>query len=183
MNSKEELIILGSTSSADFPTTLNAFDRSFNGGTPVGGIVVPYQRGSDIIIARVNREGTKLLSSTFLGGGSNDGLNPLYGELEKNYGDQLRGDVVTDKDDNIYISSVTASDDFPQLSGLDDSFNGGSTDALVAKLSSDLTGLIWSTYIGGIGADASMSIKFDKTGGIFIAGGPVRIFRSRVTAR
>ena len=113
MNSNEELIVLGTTSSADFPTTLNAYDRSFNGGTVVGGVVVPYRKGSDIFVARVNGAGTKLLSSTLLGGNANDGLNPLYGDLEKNYGDQLRGDVITDTENNIYISSVTSSLDFP----------------------------------------------------------------------
>ena len=35
MNSSEELVVLGTTGSSDFPTSLNAIDRSFNGGTAV----------------------------------------------------------------------------------------------------------------------------------------------------
>lgn len=175
MNSNEELIVLGTTSSIDFPTTTGAYDRTFNGGTAVAGVVVPYRKGSDIFVARVNQAGTKLLSSTLLGGNGNDGMIPLYGELEKNYGDQLRGDVITDAEDNVYISSVTSSLDFPTVNGLDNIYNGGPTDALVAKLNPDLTGLVWSTLIGGAGAEASLTIKFDKAGNILVGGGTTSV--------
>ncbi|MBA4057117.1 MAG: hypothetical protein C0490_20560, partial [Marivirga sp.] len=171
MNSKEELIVLGTTGSADFPTTLNVFDRTFNGGTRVTGVVVPYLVGTDIFVARISKNGDRLLASTLLGGTQNDGLNPLNGVLEKNYGDQLRGDVITDLDDNIYISSVSSSLDFPVAKGIDNSYNGGTTDAIVVKLNKELSQVIWSTYIGGSGADASLTLKFDKNENIFIAGG------------
>ncbi len=171
MNSSGDLIILGTTSSSDFPTSASAYDRTFNGGSRVFDIVVPYRQGSDIFVARISKTGTELLSSTLLGGTANDGLNPYKGALDRNYGDQLRGDVITDKDDNVYISSMTSSSDFPAIGGLDNTYNGGPTDAVVAKLNPDLSQLIWSTFIGGQGEDASLTIKFDQTNRLVVAGG------------
>lgn len=171
VNSKQELIVLGTTGSADFPTTLTAIDRSFNGGTVVNGVVVPYTNGTDIFVARIGQNGNQLLASTLMGGSQNDGLSPLHGALEKNYGDQLRGDVITDEDDNIYISTVTSSSDFPTVNGIDEVYNGGPTDALITKLNTELTEIVWATFLGGSGTDGSLTLKFDKSGNIFIAGG------------
>lgn len=170
MNSSHDLIILGTTGSTNFPTTATAYDRTFNGGTFAVNVVV-YQQGTDIFLARVASDGRKLLASTFLGGLENDGLNPRIGPLTKNYGDELRGDVITDAQDNIYISSVTSSSDFPMENSIDPSFNGGTTDALLLKIDKDLSDIQWSTYIGGTGFDASHTLKFNKSGDIYIAGG------------
>lgn len=171
MNGNEELIVLGTTSSPDFPTTPGAFDRSYGGGTNTLN-VIRYINGSDIFVARISRDGTLLMNSTFLGGSENDGLN--NGELVRNYGDELRGDVITDAAGNIYISSVTASDDFfpPAFTnGLDVAYNDGLTDALLLKLSPDLSQVLWGTYLGGGLEDAAYTLKFDSQGNIFIAGG------------
>lgn len=170
MNNNEELLVLGTTSSYNFPTTVNAIDTSFNGGNQVTHVVT-YNNGSDIFVARISKDGSQLLSSTFLGGSNNDGLNPPFGPLTRNYGDELRGDIITDKDDNVYISSVTASADFPVTNSFDTLYGGGSTDALLLKLTPDLSQIIWGALIGGTGTDASHTLKLDSNGDIFIAGG------------
>jgi hypothetical protein len=115
-----------------------------------------------------------LVGSTFLGGSGNDGLNlpkQSGGPLVVNYGDEMRGDVITDETGHVYISSVTASNDFPIINGFDDSFNGGTTDGLVVKLAPDLSSIVWSSYLGGSGFDAAYSIKFDNDKNIVLAGG------------
>jgi hypothetical protein len=170
MNSNEELIVLGTTSSSDFPTSENAFSREFSGGA-TDNHVISYFSGSDIFITRFNRDGTAMIASTYLGGSENDGLNVQGSELVKNYGDQLRGDVITDSEGNIYISSVTASDDFPIKNGLGNNYNGGTTDALVVKMNADLSEIQWSNYLGGENTDAAYSIKLDKDNNLFVAGG------------
>ena len=170
VNSNSELIVLGTVGSLDFPTTTNAFSRRFSGGTDVSH-VIRYTGGSDIFIARLSTDGSKLLASTYLGGSANDGLNDDTGGLVRNYGDQLRGDVITDASDNVYISSVTASDDFPVKLGVDTTFNGGKTDAILLKLNASLSEVTWGTFIGGSNTDASHTLKFDKSGNIFVAGG------------
>lgn len=170
MNAQGELIVLGTTSSYDFPTTSNAYDRDFGGGTTVTH-VVPYDYGSDIFIARISRDGSQLLASTFVGGSRNDGLNPNNSELTRNYGDQLRGDVITDSFGNIYISSVTASPDLVLTNSFNTTYNGGATDALLLKLDPDLSTIIWGAFLGGSGTDAAYTIKFDSKGDIYVAGG------------
>jgi hypothetical protein len=174
MNANEELLVLGVTGSSDFPTSIDAFDKVYNGGDVIEyqpGMVFDFFEGTDIFVSRISKEGDRLLSSTFLGGSKNDGMIPPFGDLEKNYGDMLRGDIITDKDNNVYISSVTSSNNFPAANGVDVTYNGGPIDAIVAKFDPDLSTLLWATYLGGNGSDASLSIKFDFSGNIFLAGG------------
>jgi hypothetical protein len=171
MNAQEELIVLGTTSSPNFPTTPNAFDRSFNNGQPVSHVVA-YNNGSDIVIARISKDGTRLLGSTFVGGSKNDGLNPANSSLTKNYGDELRGDVITDAQGNIYISSVTASDtDFPQVPSKDNTYNGGITDAILLRFNANLSQMNFSLFLGGSKEDAAHTLKLDAANNIYIAGG------------
>lgn len=170
MNAKEELIVLGTTSSPNFPTTSNAFDQLFNRGIPVSHVVT-YFNGSDIVIARISKDGTKLLASTFVGGTDNDGLNPANSLLTKNYGDELRGDVITDAQGNIYISSVTASKDFPKVVSKDTSYNGGLTDAILLRFNANLSQMNFSLFLGGSKEDAAHTLKLDANNNIYIAGG------------
>lgn len=171
MNAAEELILLGTTSSGNFPTTEGAYQSVFQGGTSASH-VVNYSAGADIVVSRFSRDGTALLASTYVGGSLNDGLNPSTGELTRNYGDQLRGDVITDASGNIYVSSVTASADlFPPGAGAQPSYQGGATDAIVFKMNSDLTQLVWGTYLGGSGTDAAHTLKLDEMNNLIVAGG------------
>ncbi len=59
MNSHDELIVMGTTSSLNFPTTLDAYSRVFDGGLAASH-VVSYSEGSDIIISRFTSNGSVL---------------------------------------------------------------------------------------------------------------------------
>lgn len=169
-----DLIVLGISSSSDYPTGANAFDKVFNSGTTIFNRVLNTYDEWDIVITRLSPSGNHLVGSTFLGGSDNDGLNipkQSGGPLVVNYGDEMRGDVITDDTGNVYISSVTASNDIPIVNGFDPSFNGGTTDGLVVKLTPDLSSIIWSSYLGGSGFDAAYSIKFDKDENVVLGGG------------
>lgn len=170
INSKKELLILGTTSSNDFPTTFGAIDNSYNGGS-FDNNVIPYSTGSDLFVAKISQSGNQLLASTYLGGSSNDGMNPSGSPLVANYGDQLRGDIIPDADGNIYISSVTQSFDFPVTNSFGLTYSGGSSDALVLKLNPALSQILWAAFVGGSAADASHTIKLDDQQNIFIGGG------------
>jgi hypothetical protein len=170
----QDLIMLGTTSSINYPVNSNAYDLSFNFGQPVETGVIPYDLGSDIVISRLNRFGNLLIGSTFIGGNLNDGLNVLPSgktSLTANYGDQMRGDVITDAQGYIYISSVTSSTNFPVTASFGNTYHGGGTDGVVMKLSPNLSSIIWSGFIGGFGFDAAYSIKFDRGNNILVAGG------------
>ena len=169
-----DLIVLGISSSTNFPTGINSFDVTFNGGTNIQNRVLFTVDQWDIVVTRLSASGNILIGSTFLGGSGNDGLNfPKFsgGPLIANYGDEMRGDVITDESGNVYISSVTSSANFPMINGFDNSFNGGTTDGLVVKFSPDLSSIVWSSYLGGAGFDAAYSIKFDADKNLVLAGG------------
>jgi hypothetical protein len=170
MNNNEELIVFGTTASTDFPTSASAYDKSFNGGSYIEH-VFRYNDGSDIFLTRISKDGTQLLASTYIGGSGNDGLNPQQSMCYRNYGDELRGDVITDAHGNIFVSSVTSSSDFPgpKLTGA--TYAGGLTDAVIFKMDENLSQINWSMYFGGGRDDNANTIKFDSNGDIVVAGG------------
>ncbi|HKC69376.1 MAG TPA: SBBP repeat-containing protein, partial [Bacteroidia bacterium] len=163
VDNSNNLLILGRSSSTDFPVTAGAYDVSQNGG-------------SDIIIAKFNATGTALLASTFIGGSGDDGVNfsgieqPL-GSTKFNYADDGRGDIILDNSNNVYIASCTQSTNFPVTAGCAQSANSGMQDGCVFKLNATLSSLIWSTYLGGSANDAAYNLAIDNSGSAFITGG------------
>jgi gliding motility-associated-like protein len=156
------LVILGSTSSSDYPTLTNGYSHVINGGASGG--------ASDIILSKLNSTGSTMLGSTFLGGSGADGQ--VTGVLNHNYGDSYRGDVTTDRLNNIYIASITQSNNFPTTAqAFQRTSGGGASDAVVAKLNPGLTALVWSNYLGGSNTDAGYSIQLDSVNNVFVSGG------------
>ncbi len=181
VNPLNELLILGTTGSSDFPITSGAYDSSFNGGTDVTyDGVIKYSNGTDIFVSKLSADGSQLLGSTYVGGTANDGLNyrPSYasylmtgnGSLYYNYADGARGEVITDGKSDVFVGTSTFSDDFPTLNSFQLSSNG-QQEGVVFKLSSDLTQLIWSSYLGGAADDAIYSIEINTQGETYVAGG------------
>ncbi|MBX2966379.1 MAG: gliding motility-associated C-terminal domain-containing protein [Cyclobacteriaceae bacterium] len=172
MDYNGDLIVLGTTSSLDFPVTQNAFSQTFSGGPfTSSNVIEAYPNGSDIFVSRISASGDELKASTFLGGSGNDGINPISGPLTRNYGDEMRGDIITDSLGYVYISSVTSSADFPALSSFSTTYRGGATDAVLVKLDPLLENIAWSAFLGGSGVDASHTLKIDSLKSVYIAGG------------
>lgn len=169
-NDQNELYILGTTSSPDFPVISNGYDLSFNGGTSVSANYLNYVNGSDIVICRLNSTGTNLFSSTFIGGSGNDGLN-LATQLKYNYGDPFRGEIIVTGNGNIIVASSTLSADFPVTSNAyDNTYNGGQ-EGIVLSFSPDLSTLLWSTFVGGTNDDAAYSVQLNSINEIYLSGG------------
>lgn len=166
-NAAGEIYVFGVSGSANFPTTTNAFQTTYQGGSSSTVNNIKFTQGSDIFVLKLNATGTSLLASTFVGGSANDGVNT--GSLNYNYGDQFRGDITLDNAGNVYVSSTTYSANFP-IVGTGTSF-GGAQDAVVFKLNSNLSSLLWSTYWGGSGSDAAYSIQVANDGSVYAAGG------------
>jgi gliding motility-associated-like protein len=166
VNSKQELIVMGRTESTNFPIPANGYQPT-------------HQGGWDMFVVRFNTTGTALLGGTYLGGSGDDGVNieawtdnaNIYNTTKYNYGDDSRGEVIVDLIDDIILTAPTKSANFPVTPNAAQSTYGGNQDGMVAKLSPDLTNLIWSTYFGGSAQDASHTVKLDENGAIFIAGG------------
>lgn len=165
-----DLLVLGTTSSANFPVTISGYDRTYGGGSGTAN-VIEYVNGSDLFVARISADGTQLKASTFLGGTLNDGLNDSFAGLARNYGDELRGDIITDAAGDVYISTVTASADLQLINSFSTTYLGGATDAILVKLSGDLSQQLWGAFLGGSGADAAYTLKLTENGDILVAGG------------
>jgi len=83
--------------------------------------------------------------------------------------DEARG-ISLDATDNIYLTGLTASADFPVASALQSAYGGGASDAFVAKVKADGSGLLYSSFIGGSGAEEGNAIAVDGAGNAFVTG-------------
>ena len=131
----------GYSQSADFPTAA-AFQGTRAGGT-------------DAFVAKLSASGSTLAYSTFLGGGS---------------GNDVALGVAVDSGGAATIVGSTWSTDFPTASPSQASFGGGSWDVFVAKLGANGSALVFSTYLGGSGADEGKGIALDSTGAAYVTG-------------
>ena len=169
VSQNDELYVLMTTSSTDFPVTIGCYQNTLRGGAACRVTYINYYgNGSDIAISRLNASGTQLLSSTYFGGSANDGLNLM---LAKNYADEIRGDLQVDASGNVYVASSTGSTDLPVTPAAIQSKNNGLQDGFVAKFSYDLKNLIYCSYLGGTGIDAIYNMELDANGCMYVCGG------------
>lgn len=173
------LIVLGASSSNNFPTTAGAYDRTYNGGTNVspygpGESIVRFRQGSDIVVSKFSSGGNQLLGSTFLGGSDNEGVLSLISQgnsaLVRNYGDSFRGEVAVDSLGKIYLASHSRSTNFPVASAIQ-ATKGTGFDGVCSRFNANLTALEFSTYFGGNGDDGAFSIQIASPNLVYLAGG------------
>lgn len=180
VDAQGELVILGTTSSADFPITAGAYDPSFNGGPQpqTGTDGIAYRQGADLFLARLSADGSQLRGSTFLGGTGTDGFGfdyaPVIGGppgIEPGTLLRFLGDVQLDAAGNVCVATSTNSQNFPTAAAVSATYRGGRSDAVVCQLSPDLRQLRWSTFLGGADVDAAYALVPDRQGGVYVAGG------------
>ena len=134
--------LVGYTFSTDFPVSAGTFQTIYGGGT-------------DGFVAKINSSGTSLAYATYLGGGLQS--------------DRIWG-VDVDAVGNAYVAGQTENTAFPTTPGaFDVSFNN-STDAFLTKINSTGTGLVYSTFLGGTGADKAFAVKVAANGEALISG-------------
>jgi hypothetical protein len=131
----------GRTSSADYPTTPDAFDSALDGAV-------------DAVVTKLRPDGSALAYSTLLGGA---GLDAGTG-------------IAVDSRARAHVTGLTASGDYPATpAALDTSFNGV-TDAFVTTLSADGTRAAYSTFLGGSGRDEGLGIAVDEQQRDYVTG-------------
>ena len=131
--------VTGGTSSSDFPT--------------VNPIQAAYAGNVDAFVAKVNRNGTALVYSTYLGGTDFD-----FG----------RG-IVVDAARNSYIVGGTVSTDFPTANPLQ-AANAGDEDVFLTKLNRTGNALVFSTFLGGSSWEEPSGIALGPSGDAYIQG-------------
>jgi hypothetical protein len=137
------VFVSGSTTSADFPTTPGALDRSYNGDF-------------DAFVARLDAAGSALVYATYLGGTDSDESRSL----------------AIDGAGNAYVGGRTLSVDFPTTPGAFDRTQNGSAyeDAFVTKLSPSGDSLEYSTYLGGRYNEVAFGVALGQAGTAYATG-------------
>lgn len=92
------------------------------------------------------------------------------GGTERTGGWDMAYDLAVDPWGNAYVVGSTNSEDFPAERGAYSSYQGGGTDAFVAKFNSSGRGLEWATYLGGEGDDAAFAVALDGQGCVYVTG-------------
>lgn len=147
--------LAGFTSSANFPTTVGAYDRTCDS--------CDLYQSPDVFLTKLNPTGTALVYSTFLGGRTSDYSNG----------------IALDASGAAYLTGRTTSTDFPTTAGaFQREWAGGGYDSYVTKVKPNGSGLVYSTYLGGEDDDChvfgspytSCSITLDATGAAYLTG-------------
>jgi hypothetical protein len=192
--------VSGQTTSADFPTTPGAYDRTANGGY-------------DAFVTKIAPDGRSLLYSTYLGSSGDDhgfglgldGTSAIVGGWTKGldfpttpgaipttstgfvtklapdggslvYSTMIGGATsvvfgLTAKDGYAYAIGDVRPGPFPVTPGVvQPNYGGGSFDAFLVKLKKDGSGYEYATYIGGDGLDESWQIAVDAAGDALVVG-------------
>jgi uncharacterized repeat protein (TIGR01451 family) len=135
--------IAGTTSSFNFPVTLDAYSTTYNNSL-------------DLFVTKLNAAGSGLIYSTYIGGNGFDSPNG----------------IAIDASGNAYVTGYTNSSNYPTTPGayqtvLASSFD---EDAFVTKLNPAGDGLVYSTYLGGNSDEQSNGIAIGVDGSAYVAG-------------
>ncbi|MEN9858679.1 MAG: hypothetical protein RIT50_801 [Bacteroidota bacterium] len=173
VDAQQNLFLTGRTNS---PNTTTGFPVIGNGALAGDGF--------DIVVAKINSTGTALLGARKIGGSSADGVNiattRALNSLQRNYGDDGRGEIVLDQGGNVWITSHTQSSGvtpgsvkFPVTTGaFQTNFGGGLQDAVVLKLSNNLSTLLFASFFGGTANDAGYVLSVNPSNGnVYMGGG------------
>jgi len=150
LDTSGNIYVTGASQSTDFPTTSTAFQTNNQGSR-------------DAFVSKLNSAGSALTYSTFLGGSGADQGNA----------------IAVDSSGDAFVTGFTQSSDFPTANPVQAilGISGGSfcgstpcSDAFVSQLNPSGSGLVYSTYLGGNGADFGQGIALDATGDPYVTG-------------
>ncbi len=131
----------GVTTSSDFPTTTGAFDTSHNGDR-------------DMFVVKLATDGSGLEYSSFVGGNSIDNC----------------WDIALVNSGRICAVGDTYSEEFPVTAGAYDGTFAGGHDVFLTLLTTNGSGLDYSTFIGGSGDDTAYAVAIDSASVAYVTG-------------
>lgn len=112
---------------------------------------------SDEFVTKISPDGTSLVYTAFLGIGAIDKYFELPG-------------LAVDAAGAAYLAGMTGSPNFPVKNAFQKKYGGGLHDGYVAKIAPDGKSLVYSSYLGGDGADTCLSIAVDAKGAAYVTG-------------
>ncbi len=122
--------------------------------TTTGAVQTRYSGGADAFVTILSADGSELVHSTYLGGTGRDSAEKL----------------LLDESDNVHVIGVTKSNDFPVTWGTYQTKPGAENDCFAAMLSSDLSSILFATYLGGQSSDCTIDADLDPVGNVVIVG-------------
>ena len=149
--------IIGSTESTDFPTTPDALQPSPTTTDPA------IRNGKDIrdaffVKMDLRASGAAgMIYSTYIGGTGNESGTS----------------IAVDRLNNVYLTGITNSTDFPVSRNAMQVSNSGGIDAYVMKVNpsrAGTAGLIYATYLGGSADDSGKALAVDGVGNVYLTG-------------
>jgi fibronectin type 3 domain-containing protein len=132
--------LTGETMSSDFPLTSDAIDSQLD--------------SVEVFLLKLARNGSTLLYSTFIGG-----TDVELGQA-----------IIIDTQGNLWLTGVTMSLDFPTTLNAYDNSSNGDLDLFLVNLAANGSLILYSTYIGGSGADLPSDLLLDSNEDIWLAG-------------
>ncbi len=145
-------VYVGGRAGAGFPTTSGVLQPNFAGD------VDPNNKygTQDGFVAKLSPDGSSLVWSTY------------FGDDDRAF---IR-DIDIDSQGFVYLALAELSRTNPHVtSGAYQTSHGGSTDGVIAKLSTDATQVMWASYFGGSGRDVGTpSIRVDSFGQVHVLG-------------
>jgi hypothetical protein len=118
-----------------------------------------YWANGDVFVTKLDASGSGLVYSTYIGGSN---------------GDSGQG-IAVDGSGNAYVTGSTGSNNYDVTVGAFQTTHGGGYygyyyDVFVTKLNASGSGLVYSTFIGGNGADEGYGIAVDGSGNAYVTG-------------
>jgi hypothetical protein len=152
IDSSGDTFIAGTALSTDFPTTAGAYQTTNHARSGE----------ADITLAKFNPTGTALIYSTYFGGSGSS------------YGDDSPNGLAVDSTGNAYFSGETHEANFPVTANAYQKTSAAVANSLAAafvtKMNPAGTALVYSTYLGGSGADRGYRVAVDSSGDAYVAG-------------
>jgi hypothetical protein len=150
-NRNGDVFVVGSTRSTSTFELKNPGGGAYYYGSHKGGTY-------DAFIAKFSGSDLSLVWSTYFGGSGSDWAIS----------------VAVDGSGNVFmVGNTSSTSNFPLANGgayYVNTYNGGDSDAFIAKFSGNNLSLVWSTYFGGNGYDDAFSVAVDGSGNVFVVG-------------
>jgi hypothetical protein len=138
---EDNLYIVGSTSSEDFPTTENAYSPNIN-------------KYTDGFVCKISNDLTRIIYSTLIGGRDIDS----------------GGYIIIDENKNILVSGYTRSSNFPITENAFKKNKGGDTEIVIFQMDEKLENLRYSTFFGASFDDYIRSMHINSSYDIILSG-------------
>ncbi len=147
--------LFGQTDATNFPVSAKCWQAQNNGSF-------------DSFVAKLNRQGSALLYSTYLGGEGSDftSLLEYLGDDRISLG---KAGLAIDSAGNAYVAARTGSTAFAPT-GFAANIYSGYYDGFAAKINADGSSLEHFIYLGNSNWDAAYGLALDKLGGVLLTG-------------